>query len=82
MERFCRIFRDLSENSDSNCTFLRECAKVSAQAKSGNRSLCLESLLDFRRARVYADRQGWYASNETCIDWQAALVFLLAGELN
>jgi endoglucanase len=32
-------------------------------------------------ARVYADDQGSYASNEICINWQAALVFLLAGNL-
>jgi endoglucanase len=30
-------------------------------------------------AKVYADDQGSYASNEICINWQAALVFLLAG---
>ena len=33
-------------------------------------------------AKVYADEQASYASNEICINWQAALVFLLAGELN
>jgi len=32
-------------------------------------------------ARVYADEQASYASNEIAINWQAALVFLLAGEL-
>jgi endoglucanase len=32
-------------------------------------------------AKVYADDQGSYASNEICINWQAALVFLLAGGL-
>lgn len=32
-------------------------------------------------ARVYADEQGSYASNEIAINWQAALVFLVAGEL-
>jgi endoglucanase len=31
--------------------------------------------------RVYADRWESYASNEICINWQASLVFLLAGEL-
>jgi hypothetical protein len=30
---------------------------------------------------VYADDQGSYASNEVAINWQAALVFLLAGTL-
>ena len=32
-------------------------------------------------AKVYADQTASYASNEICINWQAALVFLLAGEL-
>lgn len=32
-------------------------------------------------AKVYADDQGSYASNEIAINWQAALVFLLAGSL-
>ena len=32
-------------------------------------------------AKIYADDQGSYASNEICINWQAALVFLLAGGL-
>jgi endoglucanase len=30
-------------------------------------------------AKVYSDDQGSYASNEICINWQAMLVFLLAG---
>jgi endoglucanase len=32
-------------------------------------------------AKVYADEQGSYASNEIAINWQSALVFLLAGGL-
>ncbi|MGO8788819.1 MAG: glycoside hydrolase family 9 protein [Terriglobia bacterium] len=32
-------------------------------------------------ARVYSDSQESYASNEVCINWQAMLVFLLAGVL-
>ncbi len=32
-------------------------------------------------AKLYADEWGSYASNEICINWQAALVFLLAGTL-
>jgi len=32
-------------------------------------------------AKVYADELASYASNEICINWQAAFVFLLAGEL-
>ncbi len=32
-------------------------------------------------AKIYADEQGSYASNEICINWQAALVFVLAGNL-
>jgi endoglucanase len=33
-------------------------------------------------AKVYADQLASYASNEIAINWQASLVFLLAGELN
>jgi endoglucanase len=36
---------------------------------------------DLPPGRVYADQTGSYASNEICINWQASLVFLLAGEL-
>jgi endoglucanase len=32
-------------------------------------------------ARIYSDQLASYASNEICINWQASLVFLLAGEL-
>ncbi len=32
-------------------------------------------------AKVYSDNQDSYASNEVCINWQAMLVFLLAGVL-
>jgi endoglucanase len=36
---------------------------------------------DLPPAKVYVDQLASYASNEICINWQAALVFLLAGEL-
>ena len=36
---------------------------------------------DLPPAKVYADRWESYASNEICINWQASLVFLLAGEM-
>jgi endoglucanase len=36
---------------------------------------------DLPPAKVYADQQASYASNEICLNWQASLVFLLAGEL-
>jgi endoglucanase len=36
---------------------------------------------DLPPAKVYADDQASYASNEIAINWQAALVFLLAGSL-
>jgi len=32
-------------------------------------------------AKIYSDNQDSYASNEVCINWQAMLVFLLAGVL-
>jgi endoglucanase len=37
---------------------------------------------DLPPAKVYADQLASYASNEIAINWQASLVFLLAGELN
>ena len=37
---------------------------------------------DLPPAKVYADQMASYASNEIAINWQAALVFLLAGELH
>ena len=36
---------------------------------------------DLPPAKLYADQLASYASNEICINWQASLVFLLAGEL-
>jgi endoglucanase len=36
---------------------------------------------DMPPARVYSDQQASYASNEVAINWQASLVFLLAGQL-
>ena len=36
---------------------------------------------DLPPAKIYADDQGSYSSNEICINWQAALVFLLGGNL-
>jgi len=37
---------------------------------------------DLPPAKVYADQLASYASNEIAINWQASLVFLLAGQLN
>jgi len=36
---------------------------------------------DFPPAKIYADEQASYASNEIAINWQAAMVFLIAGNL-
>jgi endoglucanase len=36
---------------------------------------------DLPPAKIYADQLASYASNEICINWQASLVFLLAGEI-
>jgi endoglucanase len=38
-----------------------------------------KSLPDLPPARIYVDDQDSYASNEIAINWQGALVFLLAG---
>ncbi|HEY1210044.1 MAG TPA: glycoside hydrolase family 9 protein [Terracidiphilus sp.] len=36
---------------------------------------------DLPPAKIYSDQLASYASNEICINWQASLVFLLAGEM-
>jgi endoglucanase len=36
---------------------------------------------DLPPGKIYADQLASYASNEICINWQASLVFLLAGDL-
>jgi hypothetical protein len=36
---------------------------------------------DLPPTKGYADQLASYASNEICLNWQASLVFLLAGEL-
>ncbi len=41
----------------------------------------LKSLPDLPPAQLYRDNQDSYASNEIAINWQALLVFLLAGQL-
>ena len=41
----------------------------------------LKALPDLPPAKIYADDQGSWASNEIAINWQAMLVFLLAGTL-
>ncbi len=37
--------------------------------------------MDLPPAKVYTDQTGSFSTNEICINWQASLVFLLAGEL-
>ena len=55
---------------------------LSGGPDAGRQDAVLKSLpKDLPPAKVYADQTGSYASNEICINWQAALVFLLAGEL-
>jgi endoglucanase len=41
----------------------------------------MEKLPDLPPARMYVDDQDSYASNENAINWNAPLVFLLAGVL-
>jgi endoglucanase len=56
---------------------------LSGGPNSGRQDAVLRALpADLRPAKVYADQLASYASNEIAINWQAALVFLLAGELN
>jgi endoglucanase len=41
----------------------------------------MEKLPDLPPARMYLDEEPSYASNEVAINWNAPLVFLLAGVL-
>ncbi|HEX6804291.1 MAG TPA: glycoside hydrolase family 9 protein [Terriglobales bacterium] len=55
---------------------------LSGGPNAGRQDAVLHSLSpNLPPARVYVDDQASYASNEIAINWQAALVFLLAGEL-
>lgn len=55
---------------------------LSGGPNAGRQDAVLAALpKDTPPAKVYADDQGSYASNEIAINWQAALVFLLAGSL-
>ena len=55
---------------------------LSGGANAGRQDAVLHALpAGLPPAKVYADDQGSYASNEIAINWQAALVFLLAGVL-
>ena len=56
---------------------------LSGGPNAGRQDAVLQALpKDLPPAKVYADQLASYASNEICINWQASLVFLLAGELN
>jgi endoglucanase len=55
---------------------------LSGGPNAGRQDAVLAALpKDLPPAKVYADQLASYASNEIAINWQAALVFLLAGEL-
>jgi len=55
---------------------------LSGGPNAGRQDEVLKKLPDgLPPAKVYADEQGSYASNEIAINWQAPLVFLLAGTL-
>jgi endoglucanase len=55
---------------------------LAAGPNAGRQDAVLAALpKDLPPAKVYADQQASYASNEIAINWQASLVFLLAGEL-
>jgi endoglucanase len=55
---------------------------LSGGPNAGRQDAVLAALpKDLPPARVYADQMASYASNEIAINWQASLVFLLAGEL-
>ncbi len=55
---------------------------LSGGPNAGRQDAVLAALpKDLPPAKVYADQLASYASNEIAINWQASLVFLLAGEL-
>jgi len=55
---------------------------LSGGPNAGRQDAILHALpFDLPPAKVYADNQAFYASNEIAINWQSALVFLLAGQL-
>jgi len=55
---------------------------LSGGPNAGRQDNVLQKLpAGLRPAKVYADNTGSYASNEIAINWQASLVFLLAGAL-
>jgi endoglucanase len=55
---------------------------LSGGPNAGRQDAVLAALpKDLPPSKVYADQLASYASNEICINWQASLVFLLAGEL-
>ena len=55
---------------------------LSGGPNAGRQDAVLQKLpADVPPARAYADDQASYASNEIAINWQASLVFLLAGAL-
>jgi endoglucanase len=55
---------------------------LSGGPNAGRQDAVLAALpKDLPPAKVYADQLASYASNEICLNWQASLVFLLAGEL-
>ena len=55
---------------------------LSGGPNAGRQDDVLKKLpVDLPPAKVYADEQASYASNEIAINWQAMLVFVLAGEL-
>jgi endoglucanase len=52
---------------------------LSGGPNAGRQDAVLKKLPDLPPAKLYVDDQQSYASNEIAINWQAALVFLLAG---
>ncbi|HLJ49912.1 MAG TPA: glycoside hydrolase family 9 protein [Bryobacteraceae bacterium] len=55
---------------------------LSGGPNSHKQDAALQRLPDLPPAKVYVDDQDSYASNEVAINWQASLVFLLAGVMS
>jgi len=52
---------------------------LSGGPNAGRQDSVLKALPNLPAAKIYADNQNSYASNEIAINWQAAMAFLLAG---
>jgi hypothetical protein len=73
---------EIRRPSRDGVVFRSKLATPETDPRAGRQDALLAALPgDLPPAKVYADRMESYASNEIAINWQASLVFLLAGQL-